>query len=304
MNILRYIFGFIFASVAVISLIRIDFTFSSAEVNSFINLPIEKHFKNGEISIKELKLEGSGSDIKANFTLDLNHKIKLEDFKGSAVANIYTKGDSIYLKVIDLSIEEKEELAAAPDPYAEQPSFFNKMKKMVKKTTTKILNSNSSLISDSLNIVFDNKAIFSDFKVSFVEDLYFEELPGKDFQVTGTTYLGWFIFICSFFLAFLTLSREIGILFMTIYQKFVSPHKGYRCAKGAVHGGDSCSASVKKVFKEKGAVAGMSEYFRSTSECKDAYNTYTSGKSKSSGGGSALKCCDDIGDCSPDIGHC
>ena len=71
----------------------------------------------------------------------------------------------------------------------------------------------------------------------------------------------------------LLLLREIGILLISFYQKFLSPKKGYRCAKGALHGGDTCSSSVKKEFEKTGFYGGMKEYFRSTKECKVAHKT-------------------------------
>ena len=40
------------------------------------------------------------------------------------------------------------------------------------------------------------------------------------------------------------------------YQRDLSPRKGWRCAHGAVHGGDTCSAAVRSLVAARGLVGG------------------------------------------------
>jgi putative component of membrane protein insertase Oxa1/YidC/SpoIIIJ protein YidD len=40
------------------------------------------------------------------------------------------------------------------------------------------------------------------------------------------------------------------------YQRYVSPHKGFHCAYGKLHGGLTCSAFGKKAIAENGVVGG------------------------------------------------
>lgn len=42
--------------------------------------------------------------------------------------------------------------------------------------------------------------------------------------------------------------RQVGVQGINAYQQHISPHKGYSCAHRIVHGGDSCSEHVKKLF--------------------------------------------------------
>ena len=79
------------------------------------------------------------------------------------------------------------------------------------------------------------------------------------------------IFWSIFGLTLIIFLQEIGLLAIGFYQQYISPRKGYRCAKGVLHGGETCSASVKRVMKDEGFVSGIKEYFNTTKECKHAY---------------------------------
>lgn len=73
----------------------------------------------------------------------------------------------------------------------------------------------------------------------------------------------------------LFLLREIGLLLIVAYQKFISPRKKYKCAKGQLYQDGTCSSSTKEAFKKHGFIAGIKEYRRSTKECKIAYKRLT-----------------------------
>ncbi len=101
----------------------------------------------------------------------------------------------------------------------------------------------------------------------------------------------------------LFLLREIGLVLITFYQKFLSPRKKYRCAKGELYQDGTCSSSTKEAFKKHGFIAGMKEYRRSIKECKTAYNILGKDKIHKD----SLLCdsafcstCGDIGSCAGD----
>ncbi len=81
-----------------------------------------------------------------------------------------------------------------------------------------------------------------------------------------------------FLLIPLFLLREIGLLLIVLYQKFLSPRKKYRCAKGQFYQNSTCSSSTKEALKKDGFIAGIKEYRRSTKECKIAYQTLSKDK--------------------------
>jgi putative component of membrane protein insertase Oxa1/YidC/SpoIIIJ protein YidD len=41
-----------------------------------------------------------------------------------------------------------------------------------------------------------------------------------------------------------------------VYQRRVSPRKGWGCAHRVAHGGDSCSAAVRDIVRRRGVVRG------------------------------------------------
>jgi putative component of membrane protein insertase Oxa1/YidC/SpoIIIJ protein YidD len=51
---------------------------------------------------------------------------------------------------------------------------------------------------------------------------------------------------------------RLGAFLITAYQRHISPHKGFRCAHRAAHGGLSCSAYAKHVLLRRGVVAAIS----------------------------------------------
>ena len=77
----------------------------------------------------------------------------------------------------------------------------------------------------------------------------------------------WLIFL----LLPLFLLREIGLVIIVFYQKFLSPRKKYKCAKGELYQNGTCSSVTKEAFKKHGFIAGIKAYRASTKECKEAY---------------------------------
>ena len=102
-----------------------------------------------------------------------------------------------------------------------------------------------------------------------VKDIRFKD-NGQLVILVGVSKL-FILLLIPLFLLFLL--REIGLFFIMLYQKFISPRKKYKCAKGELNQNGTCSSTTKEAFKNDGFIAGMKEYRRSTKECKKAYST-------------------------------
>ncbi len=48
-----------------------------------------------------------------------------------------------------------------------------------------------------------------------------------------------------------SLLRSVSIAIIDVYQRYLSPRKGYSCTHRIVHGGESCSEYVKNVLADK-----------------------------------------------------
>jgi exo-beta-1,3-glucanase (GH17 family)/putative component of membrane protein insertase Oxa1/YidC/SpoIIIJ protein YidD len=64
--------------------------------------------------------------------------------------------------------------------------------------------------------------------------------------------------------------KAIAILLIELYQRFLSPYKGYRCAHAAYHRGPSCSAAVKEILCRHGVLVGLPLVRRRFVECHAA----------------------------------
>lgn len=72
--------------------------------------------------------------------------------------------------------------------------------------------------------------------------------------------------------------KQVAILLIGFYQKYVSPYKGYRCAHAAVYGGESCSEAIKTIVFENGVLAGAPLIRPRFQACRDAYELYQTRK--------------------------
>lgn len=54
------------------------------------------------------------------------------------------------------------------------------------------------------------------------------------------------------------------------YQRYISPYKGYRCAHGALHGGDTCSAWGRRIVLRFGLLAFLPLMLRRFRACAQA----------------------------------
>jgi putative component of membrane protein insertase Oxa1/YidC/SpoIIIJ protein YidD len=63
---------------------------------------------------------------------------------------------------------------------------------------------------------------------------------------------------------------SLAIAAITGYQRYLSPHKGFRCAHRALHQGESCSQYVKREVQEEGLMAALRSSRVRFAECKEA----------------------------------
>ena len=61
-----------------------------------------------------------------------------------------------------------------------------------------------------------------------------------------------------------------AIFLIHCYQRFISPHKGYRCAYASVYGGVSCSHAVKSIIAEEGLWDGRQRIRERFADCRAA----------------------------------
>jgi len=104
-----------------------------------------------------------------------------------------------------------------------------------------------------------------------------------------------------FLLIPLFLLREIGLLLITFYQKFLSPRKKYKCAKGQLHKNGTCSSITKEAFEKYGFMAGIKAYRASIKACKEASITLKR-KRKDGSSCDGVDCCSgcNVGSCGGD----
>ena len=68
-------------------------------------------------------------------------------------------------------------------------------------------------------------------------------------------------------------TRYLGVAIISGYQKFISPHKGFRCAHRVLYGGESCSAYIKRIAAESGVIPALRSLKPRFAECRCAYET-------------------------------
>jgi putative component of membrane protein insertase Oxa1/YidC/SpoIIIJ protein YidD len=62
----------------------------------------------------------------------------------------------------------------------------------------------------------------------------------------------------------------VAVSAIEYYQKYISPHKGFRCAHGALYNGPSCSAYSKAKFMNEGILIGAISTIQRLNHCREA----------------------------------
>lgn len=62
-----------------------------------------------------------------------------------------------------------------------------------------------------------------------------------------------------------------------LYQRYLSPYKGFRCACAALHGGESCSAAVSRIIRTQGLRTGQADIAAQFRQCRAAHDAILRG---------------------------
>ena len=58
---------------------------------------------------------------------------------------------------------------------------------------------------------------------------------------------------------------------IALYQRWLSPHKGFRCAHAAFYGGESCSAAIARTIRKRGLVGSGPAIAARFAACRQTY---------------------------------
>jgi len=104
--------------------------------------------------------------------------------------------------------------------------------------------------------------------------------------------------------------KSIAVGSINLYQKYISPYKGYRCAYGVYHQNGTCSSIIKSRIQEHGLIKAYPMIKGQFQACKVAYLALQENKNVLGDGGEDKKkknsdCSGDVcSGCTPDIGDC
>jgi len=80
--------------------------------------------------------------------------------------------------------------------------------------------------------------------------------------------------------------KQLILKLIVLYRKYLSPHKGFRCAYGVLHGGNSCSTEIYKIIDKNGFLVGFPLARLQLKKCGAAYRVLSSAKVSSEKGSS------------------
>jgi len=90
------------------------------------------------------------------------------------------------------------------------------------------------------------------------------------------------------------LSKPLALVTISAYQRFVSPHKGWRCAYAVLHGGPSCSAYGKEVISRHGVLGGTLLLWNRFGDCRAAANILAANAPGANAGNECAATCEKI----------
>lgn len=64
--------------------------------------------------------------------------------------------------------------------------------------------------------------------------------------------------------------RQVAIASIKLYQRYISPHKGFACAHRVLYGGDSCSGYIKRAIAQNGLLEAWNSAGERFQACKEA----------------------------------
>jgi putative component of membrane protein insertase Oxa1/YidC/SpoIIIJ protein YidD len=95
----------------------------------------------------------------------------------------------------------------------------------------------------------------------------------------------------------LSMLTKISIITINLYQKYISPHKGFCCAHRAYTGEDSCSQYAKSVIAEYGLISAVPMIREQFDRCAYAAQKMEKEKKEKKKSDSEV-----LGDCACDLG--
>ena len=110
--------------------------------------------------------------------------------------------------------------------------------------------------------------------------------------------------------------KSFVIFIINLYQKYISPYKGYKCAYGVYHQNGTCSTIIKSHIQKYGVIKAYPMVMGQFDACKIAYlyiqeesnNKENEKDENSSQGNSCYGCIPGVGDCGVidacDVGSC
>jgi len=218
---------------------------------------IEQYVKSTTLPIKIIDINTTIDSLEIHAVKNSKKMKLLFHTEGSIRAKGYSIGE-LYLKDLDLYF--KPENIKIIEYQKTNYSILNKLAVYIedKKIAEKI--------KENLNVKLYHTAT----DLSFVNMELGINNRGDSTYIYYKMYIKSYIFWLALLFTLIIYAKEIGIFFIEVYQEFISPRKGYRCAKGALYENGTCSSCVKEVMNEKGFIAGIKEYFKTTKECKEA----------------------------------
>lgn len=64
--------------------------------------------------------------------------------------------------------------------------------------------------------------------------------------------------------------RSSALWILKIYKSRIDDRKGFKCAFGALYGGETCSEAIEKLFQEKNFVSAVRETYAQLGRCERA----------------------------------
>ncbi|MBU2712048.1 membrane protein insertion efficiency factor YidD [Zooshikella harenae] len=64
--------------------------------------------------------------------------------------------------------------------------------------------------------------------------------------------------------------RQTVLYLIKLYQRYISPYKGFRCAHAALSKRDSCSVAVSKIIARRGGLKGYQDIKKQFLRCANA----------------------------------
>ncbi|GGL14024.1 membrane protein insertion efficiency factor YidD [Deinococcus radiotolerans] len=87
----------------------------------------------------------------------------------------------------------------------------------------------------------------------------------------------------------MTTLSTLALSSIDVYQRWLSPLKGFRCAHAALFGGESCSAAVQRIIREQGLTGGRAAITARFQTCQQAYGHLSA--ARAAGGQVQGVCC-------------